>query len=358
MSKILYVASTASHLRRFHEPYIEALRTRAEVICMANGEGVDYNIPFDKHFFSFQNLKNIGKIRKILKKEHFDAVILHTTLAAFLVRMAMLGMRQRPYVLNTVHGYLFGLNPRGLKDRVLLLCEKLVWRMTDEIAVMNAEDLEICKTHRLCRGKVYMTRGMGVSIQTGIPVQDDTLRATYTKDPSDFVCLFVGELSKRKNQAFLIDAMAALKREGMPIRLLLAGDGAEREALAAQIEQNGLADTVYLLGNREPILPYLSIADLYVSASVSEGLPFNVMEAMSCGLPILASATKGQTDLLADAPEALYPLNDQAQFCGALRRVYQSKHYGVGSRTYPNLEQYRLHAVFEETLAVFTNHLN
>lgn len=356
MSKILYAASTQSHLERFHKPYLEELCRHHEVLTMATGTDVDLPVLFDKHFFSLTNLKSIGKIRRILKRERFDAVLVHTTLAAFLVRAAMIGMRHRPYVLNFVHGYLFSLPLSGMRDRVLLWCERLLRRQTDEIAVMNEQDLQICKTYRLCRGEAFMTRGMGVSIDPVIPVREESLRREFAKE-GDLVCLFVGELSHRKNQSFLIRAAKRLCDEKVPIRLLLAGEGADRAELEGLIAEDQLENTVFLLGNREPILPYLSIADLYVSASRSEGLPFNIMEAMSCGLPILASATKGQTDLLADTEGVLYPHGDLDAFCYAVKDLAKRGTLGVGSCSYPTLERYRLESVFEENIALLTRHV-
>lgn len=348
--KVLYVASTESHLQRFHMPYIEALKQDAEVRTMATGESVDFPVVFDKHFFSITNLCSILKIRKILRREQFDAVLVHTTLAAFLVRTAMIGQRKRPYVLNVVHGYLFPQGAKGLKNRILLLCERLLRRQTDAIAVMNDEDLVIAKEHRLCRGEVYFIDGMGVTIDPQIPEVDAALKAQYTEGSDDILCTFVGELSDRKNQAFLIRAIARLRGEGLSIRLLLVGEGGERESLEREIREHHMENAVLLLGNREPVLPYLAISDLYVSASRSEGLPFNVMEAMSCGLPIVASDTKGQNDLLIGTEGALYPLDDMDAFCAALRAEIETGRLGVGSRAYPNLEKYRLSAVFEDDL--------
>lgn len=349
-SKLLYVASTQSHLERFHQPYIAELRKGAQVFTMATGKDVDFSILFDKHFFSVSNLKSILQIRKILRREQFDAVLIHTTLAAFLVRSAMLGMRNRPYVLNVVHGYLFPKKLGGMKDRVLLLCERLLCKKTDDIAVMNAEDLEIANENRLCCGNVKWIDGMGITIDPTVPTPESTLRKQYAAGEKDLVCTFVGELSGRKNQGFLIRAAKKLADEGLPIRLLLVGEGGEREALEEEIKQAHMEKKVFLLGNREPVLPYLAITDLYVSASRSEGLPFNVMEAMSCGLPIVASDTKGQNDLL--SAESLYLLDDMDAFCNAVRRVYEKGNYGVGSHTYPNLEKYRLNAVFEHNMDV------
>ena len=353
-SKILYAASTASHLRRFHMPYIKALSKDAEVITMANGEGVDLCVPFAKSFFSLSNFKCIIQIRKILKKERFDRVILNTSLTAFLVRAAMLGMKDRPYVLNVVHGYLFQRKIRGLKNHFLLLCERLMRRMTDDIAVMNDDDLEIAKAYRLCRGRVFMTRGMGIPDAPFCGDGADRVRDELDVGSDELLLLFVGELSHRKNQGFLISCMARLRQKGLPVKLLLLGEGSEREALEKQIAESGLSDRVFLVGNREPVAPYLAAADLYVSASLSEGLPFNVMEAMDAGLPILASNTKGQSDLLSSYEGCLYPVFDETVFCDALMPLIESRSLGCGSCSYPSLDAYRLSAVFEENMKIFT----
>lgn len=352
--KLLYVASTASHLKRFHKPYLEALAEEAEVRTMATGESVDVSIPFDKHFFSPSNALNIFRIRKILKRERFDAILLNTTLAAFLVRSAMIGMRHRPYVLNVVHGYLFSKHPAGLKDRVMLWCEKLLWRKTDDIAVMNAEDLEIARENRLCRGRVEFINGMGIPGFGEIPTPNADLRASFAQE-GEILCSFVGELSARKNQAFLIRAFKKLRDEGVPAKLLLIGEGAERRTLEALISELSLGNAVFLTGNREPVMPYLAISDLYVSASRCEGLPFNVMEAMDCGLPIVASATKGQTDLLEGTSAKLYALDDADAFCTALREALEGGRLGVASCSYPSLETYRLTAVLEQNRRLFSD---
>lgn len=351
--KLLYAASTASHLRRFHKPYIEALKKDYEVRLLGTaGDGIDFPIAFSKSFFSPSNFLAIPKIRKILNRERFDRVIVNTTLAAFVIRAAMFGMRKRPKVLNVVHGYLFSKPIKGLKAKLLLFFEKRMRKKTDALAVMNAEDLEIARRYRLTDGEVSFLYGMGIPDQVEAVAFDEELRAKYAPNKDDFLCTFVGELSGRKNQIFLIRAAARLHREGVPIRLLLPGDGGEREHLEAEIQKLDAQSYVFLPGNLEPILPYLAVTDLYVSASVSEGLPFNVMEAMSMGLPVVMSATKGQTDLHQNDDSVLYPPDNTDRFCAAVRRVWESRNFGMGSCSYPYLERYRLSAVFEENMKI------
>ena len=165
-------------------------------------------------------------------------------------------------------------------------------------------------------------------------------------------CTSLSPIRKPKIKTTII--AKELQKENFPIRLLLAGDGADRKELENMIRENQLENTVFLLGNREPILPFLSIADLYVSASRSEGLPFNIMEAMSCGLPILASDTKGQIDLLKEFPGTLYPADDLDALVNAIKQSHQKGDYGVGSNRYSNLEQYRLTEVFEDNMKLFS----
>ena len=353
-NKILYAASTQSHLERFHQPYIKALRKTASVFTMANGDHVDFSIPFDKHFFSFTNLRCILQIRKIIKRERFDSILVHTTLAAFLIRTALIGIRHRPYVLNVVHGYLFPKKPKGIKDRILLLCERFVRGYTDAIAVMNEEDRWIAQQHHLCRGDVFFLYGMGIPDTAPISVPDAALQARLGITPTDFVCTFVGELSQRKNQSFLIRAARKLRDANIPIKLLLIGEGSERSALESEIQSLHLSDTVLLTGSQTPVYPYLSLTHLYVSASHSEGLPFNVMEAMACGLPILASNTKGQSDLLSQTPSSLYPPADMDAFCTMAEEIYRSKKYGIGAQSYPILSNYLLSTVFETNMKILT----
>ena len=345
--KILYVASTASHLHRFHEPYIAALRKDYDVLTLANGDGVDFSVSISKKMLTIRHLATIRKIRRICRAEHFDAVIVNTTLAAALVRLALRRVKPRPHLLNVVHGYLFSAPPQGLRDRILLWCERRLAKQTDVVAVMNEHDRNAASAYALSAGEIRSMRGMGLS-PFAITSPDDRLRLLFAA-PHDLLLTFVGELSYRKNQIFLVRAVARLREEGLPVRLLLVGEGSERKKLIRTIGKLGLSGAVFLVGNREPVLPYLAVTDLYVSASRSEGLPFNILEAMQCGLPVIASRVRGQEDLLSD--NSLYPLDDMDAFCAAVRR-YSEGARGVSSVSYPNLGKYLLPAVFEENLKI------
>ena len=333
--KILVSASNMTHIKNFHIPYIEKFKELGnDVSILASGEGADFNIPFKKSVFSLKNIFQIPKIRKILKKEKFDVVYLHTTLCAFFVRLAMKGLKNRPYVINTVHGYLFSDNTSKIKKSIYLFCEKLLKKQTDDIVVMNSEDYKIATENKLSLNNVYFCNGMGVKFNDLPNVE---------KQISDKTRLvFVGEISKRKNQAFLVKALQHLPN----YTLTLVGDGSERKNIEKLIKKLSLEDRVTITGFTKDVYNYLLNSDIYVCASQIEGLPFNIMEAMYARLPIVATNIKGHKDLLSNSQ--LYDYNNMEQFVSLVKSTSKEK------MNY-NLEKYKLENVLEENIKIYTS---
>ncbi len=327
MSKILYVASNMTHINNFHLGYIAALRERGHtVLVMARGEGADFDIPFEKKLISPKNTECRRRIKKIIASEGFDAIVLNTTLAAFHVRFA-LPRKNRPRVINIVHGYLFSRDSGFIKRALLLLCEKLVAGKTDSIVVMNSEDERIAKGHRLCRGEVSSVDGIGVSVRE-VKTPPESIRETYGE--GKYPLLFVGELSPRKNQTFLIKALPKIKEKIPNAVLWLVGDGAERERLETLAEELQVADSVAFFGKRADACDFMRAAGLYVSAAKIEGLPFNIVEALGCGRYVVASDIKGHSDVINSTRVGLlYPLGDTDAFVKAVELAYSERRDGV-----------------------------
>ncbi len=108
----------------------------------------------------------------------------------------------------------------------------------------------------------------------------------------------VGMLEPRKGHRVLLDALAALVSGSSAFRCFIAGSGSEREALAARIRELGLTGTVSLTGGVEDPRQLLSALDVFVFPSLKEGLGVALMEAMACGLAVVASKTGGIGELV------------------------------------------------------------
>ncbi len=332
--KILVVASNMVHIQNFHLPYIEAFkRLGHDVYVMADREGADIEIPFKKRALSIKNALLSVKIRKIIKKEKFDIIFLHTTLAAFWVRYALKGLKNRPIVVNTVHGYLFGKGYSGIHNKIYLACERLVKKQTDAIFVMNDEDEKIANENGLSKGKIVRINGMGIDFS-----KREIPNATPKTTPKNL--LYVGELSKRKNQIFLVKAIEKIKN----VTLTLVGDGSERKRIETYVKKHHLDGRVIITGFTKNVGEYLKNADLYVSASRVEGLPFNILEAIKAGLPIVASDVKGQRDLLPS--ECLYELNDIDGLISLIKSPPQIR---------PDIEKYMKENVLENNIQLYLN---
>ena len=195
---------------------------------------------------------------------------------------------------------------------------------TDSIIAMNAEDERIAKRHRLCRGAVSTVDGVGVAVRE-VVTPAESIREAYGK--GKYPLLFVGELSSRKNQAFLIKALPKIKERIPNAVLWLVGDGSERERLLALAEGLGIADSVAFLGKRADACDFMRASALYVSAAKIEGLPFNIVEALGCGKYVVASDIKGHADVINSARVGLlYPLNDMKAFTEAVTLAYEERH--------------------------------
>ncbi|MGD1991909.1 MAG: glycosyltransferase family 4 protein [Anaerolineae bacterium] len=142
--------------------------------------------------------------------------------------------------------------------------------------------------------------------------------------------LFVGRLIRFKNVGTLLEAVAWVKGETtMPFVLEIVGDGVERPELEEQAAELGLAPDVRFRGwvDRSNIVPYYQNADLFVTASIWEGMPNTVLEAMACGLPIIASDVQGSDELVEPGKNGyLVPVRDAKAMAQAILLLVENEH--------------------------------
>jgi glycosyltransferase involved in cell wall biosynthesis len=122
------------------------------------------------------------------------------------------------------------------------------------------------------------------------------VRAELSIPDDAWVVGTVGRLSREKNQALLIDAMAKLLEPGR--QLILVGDGPEREPLMARARATSRPELVHFTGARKDPEAYLAAFDAFALTSDSEGLPLGLLEAMAVGVPVVATAVGGVPDVV------------------------------------------------------------
>lgn len=122
-------------------------------------------------------------------------------------------------------------------------------------------------------------------------------------DEADFLVGSVGRLAKAKNHPRLVAAADLLKQQGIPVRLVIAGEGPERAVTEAEISKRDLHDCVSLLGSRSDVPDILAALDVFVLSSDREGHPLSALEAQAAGTPVVLTNAGGSADAVSRSEE-------------------------------------------------------
>ena len=112
-----------------------------------------------------------------------------------------------------------------------------------------------------------------------------------------FTLLYVGRLAPLKDCATLLQAVALTRSHHPDVQLWIVGDGPLQLPLRKLTDELGLNDSVTFFGEQGDVSPFMLAADLFVSSSVTEGLPVSLLEAMSVGLPAVVTDVGGMGEI-------------------------------------------------------------
>lgn len=321
MKKVLFTATVDSHILQFHIPYLKMFKEKGyEVHVATNGTeeipycDVKHVISFERSPIKINNLKAIKDLKKIIDKEKFDIIHCHTPMGSVVTRIAAKKARKRgTRVIYTAHGFHFFKGAPLLNWIIFYPIEKHLSKYTDCLITINQEDYELAK-RKFKAKQIELVHGVGVDESKFnfemTKEEKHELRESLGLKDDDFVIIYVAELSKRKNQGMLIKAVKELIDGGKTnIKVLLPGTDSMNGYYQKMSKDLGIEENIKFLGYRKDIPKLLKISDLYVSTAKQEGLPVNIMEAMFCGLPILATDCRGNSDLV----ENLIKANDLSE---------------------------------------------
>lgn len=177
--------------------------------------------------------------------------------------------------------------------------------------------------------EIFKIDGVGINLEKFRPCaslnEKIALRSKYKYDSDDFIILYIAEFIPRKDHEFFIKNIPTLKKLIPNLKLIMPGRGIqlkEMKILAVNLEVD---DIICFPGYRKDINLLCALSDLYVATSRLEGLPVSVIEAMACGLPVVASDIRGQTDTVVSGRNGeLYKLDDDADFAEKILKLYRN----------------------------------
>jgi L-malate glycosyltransferase len=138
----------------------------------------------------------------------------------------------------------------------------------------------------------------GIDFQKKLP--DPFTREELGLSENDFVIIMVARLEPVKGHKIAIQAMKRLEQLDCRVKLLLAGDGRQREELKAVAAELGLEESVVFLGHRNDVEKIYPVSDLAILTSYSESFPLVLLEAARAGVPVITTDVGGVDKLIPD----------------------------------------------------------
>lgn len=336
--KILLVATVQSHICQFHKPLVKMLHAHGCEVHVAarnnlaekNGLKLDfvekvYDIPFERSPFNKRNLEAYKQLKSIIDTGDYDVVHTNTPVGGIVGRLAAQKARKKGcQVFYTAHGFHFFKGGPKKSWLIYYPIEKLMCRFTDELITITEEDFGLAK-HKF-PVSVSHIHGIGAnSAKYSVPSEDEiaALRQELGIGQDRKVVICTGELNANKNQITAIRAMKQVVEQMPEAMLWLAGNGPTHDELQSAINELGLQDHVVLLGYHTDLERYVKASDLVLSCSKREGMPLNIIEAMLCGKPAVASINRGHRELIREGQNGyLLDSADADGFvCGIIRML-------------------------------------
>lgn len=332
-NRILFCATVDYHFERFHLPVMRWFHSQGwEVHVAASGSlelpWVDrkFDVPMSRSPLKPSNLAAYRQIRRIIDAGGYRLIHCHTPTGGALTRLAARRARRGgTRVLYTAHGFHFCKGAPRFNWLLYYPIERRLARWTDCLITINEEDYRLAADRRFPAERICRVHGVGVDLERFAPADAETrrrMRGRLGYGEEDVLLFYAAEFNKNKNQRLLIEALALLAGELPRVRLLLAGDGPLRPACETLAERLGIRARVDFLGFRSDIAEWLPACDIAVASSLREGLPVNVLEAMACGLPVVATSNRGHRELVRSGRNGyLVPPGDAARMAERIRRL-------------------------------------
>lgn len=245
-----------------------------------------------------------------------DVINCHSSTDTWLTALACIGLRHPPPLVRTRH--ISAPVPRNAATRWL-------YRRATAHIVTTGEALR----QTLVEDNGYDPASI-TSVPTGIdtkkfrPGDKAVARRSIRVAGNAFIVGIVATLRSWKGHEYLIQAFAKLPKDSL---LLIVGDGPQRANIQALVEKMKLTQRVIMPGNQDDVRPWLYAMDVFVLPSyANEGVPQAVLQAMLCGLPVVATPVGGIPEAIKHGDTGLLvPARDVAALHRALKRLMQER---------------------------------
>jgi glycosyltransferase involved in cell wall biosynthesis len=346
--KILEIANVDFVVEKFLTPLIDKLSIEGfetHIVC-SDGKRVrklinkGYNIKtitISRRVFKLSNVISLIKIYKLIKKERYDIVHVHTPIVCVLGRIAA-KIAGVPLIIYTAHGFYFHDRMGRWKRNMLIGIEKVISHFfTDLIFTVSKEDEKTVIDKRIIDKERVFYIGNGVNIKKFNinTISRDLLKKKEELGIADnkikIIC-FIGRMVREKGVIDLIYAFKDVLSELPETILLIIGDNKANERdlktkdeVASLIDKHDLKEKIIFTGYRNDISDLLAIVDIFVLPSYREGMPMSIIEAMAMGKAVVATNIRGcREEVINGKTGYLVPVKNPRKLADSILKILKN----------------------------------
>jgi glycosyltransferase involved in cell wall biosynthesis len=297
------------------------------------------------------DVTGIIKIRKLLKDNKIDIIHTHDFKSDFYALFASLFFGNRR--ITTVHGS----TRDSIKIRLYLyLSEKILYRTYHGIVAVSVRLVKWLKNRGVREGKLHVIQnGIDTDIIREMSGKNTMLSLENTDDEKFFA--IIGRLFPDKGHFHFLEALKYVVEKKEGVKGIIVGEGPYKKEIEEKIKRLGIQDHVHFLGFQKNMLKIYQFADYLVIASLREGLPYVLLEAMTFKIPVLATAVGDIPMLIKNNQTGLLvpPGNTLALQNGMLKMLQKPGHYqqlAENAYTYVN-ERFSAERMIQKTEALY-----
>ncbi len=290
------------------------LDTVAKDISAIRIKGLGRRVSLAGDFTSLLSL-----IREIKKFEP-HIIHTHTAKAGFLGRIASILSLHPSIRVHTFHGHLLNGYFGSYKRIIVVLAERILAMFTHQLLAVGDKVRKDLLAVGVGNSKKFGLMPPGLEISK-LPNKKDS-REFYGLSPQNLQCAFIGRITQIKRPDRFLDVVIEIKRRGVPIEFLMAGDGELLQKCQERIVREELP--VKILGWQSNIEQVLSVADVVVLTSDSEGTPLSLIQAGMARLPVVTTRVGSVPEVILEGVTGIITNLDVQEIADALEKLAKS----------------------------------
>ena len=280
-----------------------------EIYYKLNSNITTYFIEYNKNKNTFfRNIERVNKFRKFIKENSINIVLSFLTSSNFLSILATRGIKVQTYISER--------SDPNKDTKKIKRIRNILYSFSDGL---------ICQTEEAMNYFPSIIRNKGIVIKN--PIKENLPKWREINEHDRNIVTAV-RLNKAKNIPMLIDAFSKVQSQYQDYKLLIYGDGEERDNIKQKIEDYGLEKSIILKGKNNQWHEEAKYASMFVLSSDYEGMSNSLLEAMAMGMPVISTnhPVGGAREVIENGKNGfLVPVGDSDELADKIKKIIENK---------------------------------